>query len=906
MSTERYTELRLKYEKLTNSEEQILCLIDIVLEVRNYDIEEAFELTEDVIKLSLQHNFREGYGRGLNLKGSCYWRKGDYNAGLDTLKEALQVAKSMNNDALKARIYNNFGNIYRELGDLSSASKYYQWSLEIHEDLNDQLSQSAIMMNISNIHFDLFDYDLALDYALRCLAIFKEYDDKNRLINLYHTLGNIYFKKDDFDNALINYKNSLVITEPNTIGYMLANSGIGKVYYKLKKFDRARHYLNQAFEQSEDLLNIEGLIISEFYLGRVNLDEGNYNDALKHFDHAFEMANQYSRKHDIMSIHEMYATVYEGMHDLTKAYGHLKTYEQLKEEIFQQNTSNRLRNLQIRHEIEFAVKEKEVAEQSSKLKQEFIANMSHEIRTPMNSIVGMARLLAEKNPRADQIKYLNAITQSADNLLVIINDILDFSKIEAGKVAIEYIDFSLNQVLKNIVTLLRFKADEKNIDVRFEIDDQVPEVLIGDPTRLSQVLMNLAGNAVKFTEQGSVIIKVKVHQSSQENIYIQFEVSDTGIGISEEYVNKIFDSFTQAGTDVARKYGGTGLGLTISKQLVDLMHGEISVVSKVDIGTVFTFILPFKVGDQERIKLKDAFELSAENIDILNKTRILLVDDNEFNMILAVDTLKSYAEKIRIDEAVSGKDALAKLEMNDYDLILMDIQMPLMNGVEVTQKIRNEFPKPKSDIKILAMTANVMTHDIEHYLQNGMNGHVPKPFRKDELLRQLLKNLDAEVIGKRELGDLNSSNISLDFPHQDIDELEIDDVSQNQNLQAPSVKPQASNLKITDPRFLISFAGNDMEKQKKYINLFLENAPKMMLQIEQGFERDDREMIKIGAHSLKTQLNYMGVKEEVSQVQSLERMAVHCQDKDELKQKITHLSKVCKQAFGELKDYVEN
>jgi signal transduction histidine kinase/DNA-binding response OmpR family regulator/predicted negative regulator of RcsB-dependent stress response len=886
MTSEKYDLLNAKYKTLIHEEDQIRCLIDMVLEVRNYDIEVAFQLTEEIIERSRKINYKEGLGRGINLKGSCYWLKGEYNVGLDTLKNALVIAKELRNDSLKARIYNNYGNIYRELGDLSNASKYYQWALEINEDLDDELSQSAIMMNISNIHFDLYDYDMALDYAQRCLDIFVKYDDKNRLTNLYHTLGNIFFKKEDFDNALINFKNSLVLTEPNTIGYMLANSGIGKVYYKLQRFDRSRHYLSQAFEQAEALLNIEGLIISEFYLGRVNVDEGSYAKALKHLDHAFDLANQHSRKHDVMSIHETYALVYERMGDIPEAYEHLKTFEKLKEEIFQQNTINKLRNLQIRHEIEFAVKEKEVAEQSAKLKQEFIANMSHEIRTPMNSIVGMSRLLVEKNPRQDQLKYLNAITQSADNLLVIINDILDFSKIEAGKVMIEFIDFSLKNVLKNIVILLRFKADEKNIEVRFDVDNEMPDILIGDPTRLSQVLMNLAGNAVKFTSKGSVQIVVKKHHEDETHLFVLFDVKDTGIGIPEEYVGKIFDSFTQAGTDVARRYGGTGLGLTISRQLVDLMNGSIAVASEVNVGTTFSFILPFEIGDQERVKQKDAFELSDDKIEVLNKSRILLVDDNEFNMILAVDTLKSFAPHIFIDEAMSGKEALRKIDMNDYDLILMDILMPMMNGVEVTQKIRNDYPAPKKDMQILAMTANVMTNDIEHYLANGMNGHVPKPFRKDELLRKLMKHLDVETIRLR-------------------DTIHGHDVLNQHIPETKNLEERWIQTKITDPRFLISFAGNDVTKQKKYINLFLENAPKLLAQIQRGFVNNDFDAIKIGAHSLKTQLNYMGVKENVSQVQALERMVLEVNHRDDIEIKIEHVEKICRQAFYELTSYVD-
>jgi signal transduction histidine kinase/CheY-like chemotaxis protein/HPt (histidine-containing phosphotransfer) domain-containing protein len=882
MSTERYHELQANYNTLTDEREKINCLIDIVLEIRNYDIEEAFRLSNEIIERSTKIDYQEGIGRGLNNKGACYWLKGEYDKGMSVLKEALKIAKQYKLVALKARIYNNYGNIYRDLGDLSNASKYFQWALEINEQLGDELSQSAVLISISNLHFDLYDYENALEYAKRCLQIFIKYDDKKRLISVYHTLGNIYLKQEVYNLAIINFKRSLVLSEPNTVGHMLANSGIGKVYYKEKMFEKAQKYLRLVIQQAKELSNFEGIIISEFYLGRISLDEKDYKNALVHFDIAFDLANEHFRKHDVMSIHEMYAKVYEKMGDIVEAYENLKKFEKLKEEIFQQNTFNKLRNLQLRHEIEFAVKEKEVAEQSAKLKQEFIANMSHEIRTPMNAIVGMTRLLQEKNPRADQSKYLDAITQSADNLLVIINDILDFSKIEAGKITIESVSFSLKQILKNVVTLLRFKAIEKGIDIRFDFNENVPEHLIGDPTRLTQVLMNLAGNAVKFTEKGSVQIVCRNVELEGDCVKMAFDVIDTGIGISEEYVGKIFESFTQAGTDVARKFGGTGLGLTISKQLVVLMGGSVEVKSKIGEGTTFTFILPFQIGEGDFKQSQDDFTIAVNDLEILNRSKILLVDDNEFNRIVAVDTLKSIAPNMSILEAQSGMEAIEKLKTNEIDLVLMDIQMPKMSGIEATLFIRNKLEAPLNRIKIIAMTANVMKNDIDSYLQNGMNDHIPKPFHKSELIFKILNQLDnnKEVIKNR-----------------------IVEYEAIEDELAPSHLLPATQL--TDPSFLISFAGDDKEKQKKYISIFLKNAPKLLLQMQNGFENNDLEMVKISAHSLKTQLNYMGVKEEYSHVQEIEQMASHEHKNEEIKSLIDNLQQICVQAFKELEEYIE-
>lgn len=882
MSTERYQELKERYNALHDEKERINCLVDMVLEIRNYDIEEALELSQEIVDRSRSSNYREGEGRGLNNKGACHWLRGEYDLGLAALGEALKIAKEHRFDLLKGRIYNNYGNIYRDLGDLSNALRYYQWALEINETENDELAQSTVMISISNIHFDLYDYDNALEYAKRCLHIIQSYDDRNRLIGVYHSLGNIYLKKDDYDNALMNFKKSLERTEPNTVGHMLANSGIGKVYYKQYKFEKAEKYLKAVREQSEELLNIEGIIIADFYMGRMAFDEGQLQQALTHFDAAFALATEHSRKHDVMSIHEMYAKVYDALNDIPKAFLNLKQFEMLKEEIFQQRTFDQLRNLQIRHEIEFAVKEKEVAEQSAKLKQQFIANMSHEIRTPMNAIVGLTGLLLEKEPRADQLKYLNAISQSAENLLVIINDILDFSKIEAGKVKLELIEFSLRNLLKNVVTLLRFKAEEKGITIRFDIDENVPDHLIGDPTRLNQIIMNLAGNAVKFTEKGSVRIQAGLRHQQDNRVQLVFDIIDTGIGIPDDYVGQIFESFTQAGMDVTRRFGGTGLGLTITKELVSLMDGSIDLTSTLGVGTTFTFILPFATGQGDFLERHDDVRLIDEDRAILDKCRILLVDDNEFNLMLAVDTLKGIAPHMEITEADSGLRVLELLHEKPFDLILMDIQMPGMSGTEATMKIRNEFPAHIANIPIIAMTANVMKDDIEHYLAIGMNDHIPKPFKKESLIRKLLAHVNRTEVAQREAT------------------VRVDTVSATSIQAETVVAPVVMAGPVTDPRFLLSFAGQDKAKQKKYIQIFLQNAPKLLEQIEQGLVEKNYESIKIAAHSLKTQLNYMGVKEELSHIFEIEQLSKNAHRHDELTQLTQQLRVVCSAAFAEL------
>lgn len=321
------------------------------------------------------------------------------------------------------------------------------------------------------------------------------------------------------------------------------------------------------------------------------------------------------------------------------------------------------------------------------------------------------------------------------------------------------------------------------------------------------------------------------------------------------------------------------------------MEGSIHVESEAGKGTTFSFELPFLTADETTIKAKDESTISDADVDILNKSRILLAEDNEFNTLLARDTLHSIAPHIQITEAATGFEVLDLLQNNAFDLVLMDIQMPKMDGMEATRIIRNEFETPVNETRIIAMTANVMKEDIARYLAVGMNDHIPKPFQKEELFRKLLKHLDKESIAKR---DSTFAGIA--------DESAIE-TTENQLPEQATDLPHG--MKYTDPAFLISFAGNNIEKQKKYISLFLDNAPKLVTQLEMGIKQKDYNSVRLAAHSLKTQLNYMGVKEEYSHVYELEQLASFPARHADMESLIVKLKVVCEKAFAELGAFVE-
>ncbi|MCA8832072.1 PAS domain-containing hybrid sensor histidine kinase/response regulator [Hymenobacter pini] len=481
---------------------------------------------------------------------------------------------------------------------------------------------------------------------------------------------------------------------------------------------------------------------------------------------------------------------------------------------------------ELKHTEKALQQAKETAEQNAQARQTFLTNMSHEIRTPMNGIMGLAELLAKTPLSDEQQQYLHHIRYSADNLLVVINDILDMAQLGAGRVRLETVPFELQEVLKASCQALMPKATEKGITLRLQLPDEPgPTWVLGDPYRLRQVLLNLLSNAIKFTEKGQVLLTCRQLTSPNGSRQYQFSVMDTGIGIPSGQLQQLFEPFMQASASTAREYGGSGLGLSISRELVELLGGKLTAESRLHHGSTFRFTLTFVGAQPPALPLVPATAQFR-----LEGYRVLLTEDNPVNQLLVQVMLKGWG--MHVDTASSGAEALALFRQYPYDVVLMDIQMPGMDGVATTQLLRQHPNQEKAATPVVALTAHAMQGEAERYRQAGLNAYVSKPFREEDLFRTVADLLKHQPI------------VTPPVPAP---------VAPLQTQPTPSGSP------LYDLTSLRNMTNNDETFVRRLVTLFITTTPPVVAEMEQHVARQQLEALSAAAHHLKSSVDGLQV-----------------------------------------------
>jgi PAS domain S-box-containing protein len=458
-----------------------------------------------------------------------------------------------------------------------------------------------------------------------------------------------------------------------------------------------------------------------------------------------------------------------------------------------------------------------IATEAKEMQQNFLGKMSHEIRTPMNGVVGMVNLLRNTELSEKQRLYVDTIRESAGNLLRILNDILDLSKIEAGKMTFEETEFDLVKLVNSVILNIRPGADDKKLIVASYIDDRIPRTIVADPLRLNQVLLNLAGNALKFTERGSIVIRVELQSMNDSGMMLKFSVSDSGIGIPRDKQSSIFESFAQADTFTTRKYGGSGLGLTIARQLIEQQGGTIDLQSEEGKGTIFYFTFNCKWPEQKPAK-DESYTPSVVNTAQLGSYHILLVEDNIINQMVAQHTIENWGASVTI--ADNGRKAMDLLRAHKYDLVLMDLQLPEISGIQTTTMIRRDLGL---DVPIIAMTASAMKNERDACIAAGMNDYFSKPFEYDDLNKILHRHL------------------------------------------AVGLKPEKE--KLFDLSGLLSFVDNDVDFAREILSLFVAKMPALLQEVKTYTKDKDIMQLRSAIHSIKGTVSYFG-EDEVNELLS--------------------------------------
>ncbi|MCD0466698.1 ATP-binding protein [Flavobacterium sp. ENC] len=669
---------------------------------------QALFFTQKSIAYCALNNKPENLANQTFKLGKIYYNLGNYEDALKNFHKSVSLFNRVKPTCTKALALHYIGITNTTQGNYQIAELYYKKADNLLKELNiadsaEILSYQKAMAFKANNNFPL---------AVKTFQRIIKKQDNNSILKAkadsYYQLGLLKNQLKQNDSAIIYFDNALEI---NAKSNDLAQKSkiilaISQYYKKQRNFDLAYSYLDEHYQIENYILKIKNakLDVNEFEKFKKNQS---INKTLKRENEEKIQLKTY-RYSKLVSI---------------LAIALISILSLLSLALYKNNIIRNQNNLLLREKNKELILAKNKAEKASQARSEFLSTVSHELRTPLNAINGITHLLLEDNPKKTQLKYLESLKFSGNYLTTFINEILEINKIDSTKVEIENISFNLKELLFNIQSSLKELATANKNYFNLEIDKSIPDNLIGDPTKLSQIILNLINNALKFTQNGHVSVIAKLYAIENDNATVYFEIVDTGIGIPEDKLQTVFESFSQGSIEVNRKYGGTGLGLTIVKKLIELLGGEIKLKSEVDKGSTFTFRLDFRI-NKEPLEIKE--EAKSYSDEQLKNKSILLIEDNKINQMITRKMLENKAISCEIID--NGEDAVELLKIRKFDMILMDVHLPGINGTTATKQIR-EFDKITP---IIALTAISLDENRDMLLSFGMNDVITKPFVPDE------------------------------------------------------------------------------------------------------------------------------------------------------------------------------
>ncbi len=698
----------------------------------------------------------EGAAASHEKLGYVFLFKKTYGKAREHFGQAMELRIEMEQLPEAADLASHMGKIASDMGDTDGAIAYYSQSLDLNSSMQDVPNIGTDYNNIALVYYhqsksSAFDKEELLEEALdaneSAFRIRSKLDDKLALAETYQNFGSIYADMGDKAKANENLEKSSALlkeigAEPGTQFIYL---NISKAYEGLGEFKKAYKYQLAYDKNKEVIFNTEKskalLDLTTKYDSQFAAEKQKQKISVLEKEQAFSDKISYFLM-ALVALGLLLIGVLYNSYRLKKRDNNLLRAK--NEEIERQKAEINAKNAELNEkaasldnlnqQLVKEMAERESIEQSSFARERFLATMSHEMRTPMNIIIGLTHLLLSESPREDQIEHLRTLQFSANNLVVFINDVLDFSKIEAGKLTLESREFDPKQILKEIEKRFELPTNDKKLKFNCRYDKKVPEVLLGDPARMNQILTNLVSNAVKFTDEGEVNVDIQLDELNKNEATLKLVVEDTGVGIDPAKLEEKFRKFSSnSNEDLFEGYASSGLGLAITKRLIDLQNGRIEVNSVPNEGTTFTVYLPYKAVAVDKSTLKK--DNKPADYGHLVGNKVLLVEDNKINQLVVAKMLRKLGmEVITADDGLEALDAYS----NQYfDLVLMDIQMPKMDGYRTTAEIRKSSDPRKRDVPIIALTASAFLTEKEKAKLFGMNDHVGKPFGPDDLLEKI-------------------------------------------------------------------------------------------------------------------------------------------------------------------------